>query len=192
MVSTGVLGTLLHTEGNFSNRYGFEYSDQNWRANKIESPAGGMTAGGIHMLDTFIYLFGTLARVQSLSLRRVIKVPMDDTTSMLLRFTSGMSGYLCTITTTARNWSLYAYGTKGWVHMRDNEVLDICLVDGEVETRTFKQIDIERAELEAFSDAVAGKMEYPVPLEDVVHGISTLEAITTSAERNGDAIEVGV
>ena len=190
MLDDGILGTVLHTEGNFSNRYGFDYADQDWRANGVESPAGGMTAGGIHMLDTMFYLFGRLARVQAVSLRRVLQVPMDDTTSMLLRFASGMSGYLGTITTTARNWSLYVHGTKGWVHMRDHELLDVCLVGGEVETRSFEPIDMERAELEGFADAVAGKLVYPVPLDDVVHGVAALEAITVSAQRDSAAVKV--
>ena len=190
MVDDGTLGTVLHTEGNFSNRYGFDYSDQDWRANEIESPAGGMTAGGIHMLDTMFCLFGRLAHVQALSLRQILKVPMDDTTSMLLRFACGISGYLGTITTTARNWSLYVHGTKGWAHMRDHERLDLCLVGGEVETRSFEPIDMERAELEAFADAVAGSSVYPVPLDDVVHGIAALEAISASAKDDGALVSV--
>ena len=188
LVDDGALGTVLHTEGNFSNRYGFDYSDQDWRANHIESPAGGMTAGGLHMLDTMFYLFGRLAHVQALSLRQTLKVPMDDTTSMLLRFASGISGYLATITTTARNWSLHVHGTKGWAHMRDHELLDLCLVGGEVESRSFEPIDMERAELEAFADAVAGKVVYPVPLDDVILGIAALEAIVASAKRDAAVV----
>lgn len=142
------------------------------------------------MLDTLMYLCGHLARVQAVSLRQVLKVPMDDTTSMLLRFTSGISGYLGTMTTTARNWSLYVLGTKGWVHMRDHELLDVCFVGADVDARSFEAIDMERAELEAFADAVVGKSIYPVPLDDVVHGIAVLEAITESAGRDGEAVEI--
>ena len=149
-----------------------------------------MTAGGIHMLDTLMYLCGHLARVQAISLRQVLKVPMDDTTSMLLRFTNGISGYLGTMTTTARNWSLYVLGTKGWVHMRDHEILDVCFVGEDVDARLFKPINIEQAELEAFADAVAGNSIYPVPLDDVVHGITVLEAITESARCDGKAVTI--
>ena len=190
MVDDGTLGTILHVEGNFSNRYGFDYPKQDWRANRTESPAGGMTAGGIHMLDTLMYLCGHLSRVQAVSLRQVLKVPMDDTTSMLLRFTSGISGYLGTMTTTARNWSLYVLGTKGWAHMRDHELLDVCFVGEDVDARSFEPIDMERAELEAFADAVAGNSVYPVPLNDVVHGITVLEAITESAGRDGEPVAI--
>ena len=149
-----------------------------------------MTAGGIHMLDTMFHLFGRIAHVQALSLRQILKVPMDDTTAMLLRFACGISGYLGTITTTARNWSLYVHGTKGWAHMRDHELLDLCLVGGEVETRSFEPLDMERAELEAFADAVARSSVYPVPLDDVVHGIAALEAISASAKDNGALVSV--
>jgi len=68
----------------------------------------------------------------------------------------------------------------------------VCFVGADVEARSFEPIDMERAELEAFADAVAGKSSYPVPLDDVVHGIAVLEAITESAGRDGEAIAISV
>jgi predicted dehydrogenase len=45
----------------------------------------------------------------------------------------------------------------------------------------FPKIDAERAELEAFADAVEGKSAYPVPPEEAIHGIEIMQAAVRSA-----------
>src|SRR5690625_2007286 len=40
-----------------------------WRADPVESPAGGMTALGVHMLDTMQYLLGPITKVSAFSKR---------------------------------------------------------------------------------------------------------------------------
>lgn len=55
LVEAGELGELLHLEGNHSN----ENSNQaagTWRDDPAESPGGGMTGAGLHILDTFVQL----------------------------------------------------------------------------------------------------------------------------------------
>ena len=109
---------------------------------------------------------------------------------MLLRFANGMSGYLTTMTATARAWRLQVFGTLGWVHLTDQRTMITCRLDQEPETRRFEPHDIERAELEAFAIAVAGGPAYPVPTADAVHGIAVLDAIIASAAADGAAVAV--
>ena len=54
----------------------------------------------------------------------------------------------------------------------------------------YPQVDIERAELEAFADAVAGTASYPVPVEDAIHGIAVMEAAIRSAASGGERVAV--
>jgi predicted dehydrogenase len=54
----------------------------------------------------------------------------------------------------------------------------------------YPQVDIERAELEAFADAVAGAASYPVPVEDAIHGIAVMEAAIRSAASGGERVAV--
>lgn len=191
MIERGELGRILHVEGHFSGPSALSYPKEMWRSEAAESPAGGMGGMGIHVVDSFIGLFGSIRSVQALSFRQVLEIPIDDTTAMLFRFANGMAGYLGTLTATARAWRIQAFGTKGWAHLRDPETMDRCLVaDGRVETTTFPQTDIERAELEAFARAVRGEESYPVPLDQVVHGIAVFEAIAASATRDGAAVAV--
>src|SRR3546814_11640769 len=96
-----------------------------WRATGAESPAGGMTGMGIHMVDTMIDLFGSIATVHAQSFRRFVEIDMDDTTSMLFRFENGMSGYLGTIAATTPTWRVQVFGSRGWAAQRDEPRLEI-------------------------------------------------------------------
>ena len=182
MIDGGELGTVTHMEGNFSGPFGLEYNRTMWRANASESPAGGMTAMGIHIVDAFIYLGGPIAKVSAQSSGLVLDVDMDDTTSVMLRFENGGSAYLSTLVATARQWRLQVFGTKGWAQLRDHHVLDVCLIDQqEPATKIYPQTDIEYAELQAFAQACQGGAAYSVTLNEAVHGIAVQDAIIESA-----------
>src|SRR5688572_29750866 len=184
-VKSGALGEILHLEGNFSGNFGLGYQPGMWRATGAESPAGGMTAMGIHILDAFIHLAGPVDWVRCDSHRKAVAVDLDDTTSVLLRLRSGATAYLGTMIATGRIVRVQVFGTKGWLHLLDHHLLDVCDVNGKVERIEFPGVDIERAELEAFADAVEGAGAYPVSPEEAVHGVEVMEAAIRSAARGG-------
>lgn len=190
IVAAGGLGDILHLEGNFSGNAGLGYQSGVWRANQAESPAGGMTAMGIHIIDAFIYLAGPIAAVRCESQRKVLDVDMDDTTSAFARFANGATGCMSTLTATGRMVRVQVFGTRGWLHLLDHRILEICDLDGNVRRVEYPQVDIERAELEAFADAVAGAASYPVPVEDAIHGIAVMEAAIRSAASGGERVAV--
>ena len=189
-VKAGELGEILHLEGNFSGNFGLAYTADMWRATREESPAGGMTAMGIHIIDAFVHLAGPASWVRCESHRRAVPVDMDDTTSVLMGFRSGATGYLGTSVATGRIVRVQVFGTKGWLHLLDHHLLEICDVNGVVTRKEFPRIDAERAELEAFADAVEGKADYPVPLDEAVQGVEIMEAAIRSAERDAEKIKI--
>jgi len=190
LVAAGELGEILHLEGNFSGNSGMRYRPDMWRASESESPAGGMTGMGIHIIDAFIHLAGPIAAIRCESQRRVLAVKMDDTTSVYARFASGVTGYISTLTATSRTFRLQVFGTRGSLHLLGHRMLEICDIDGKARRIEFPQFDIERAELEAFADAVAGAATYPVPVEDAIHGVAVMEAAICSAARDGERLTV--
>jgi myo-inositol 2-dehydrogenase/D-chiro-inositol 1-dehydrogenase len=185
MLRAGELGQPLHVEGNFSGSFGFDYDERAWRADPRETPAGGLTLMGIHVLDAMIGLLGPVAQASAQSARLALKIPLDDTTGGMLRFTSGATGYVSTLTATARLWRLQLFGTKGWAHMTDHHILEIGLVGEPVRRIEYPRVDPERLELEAFARAVRGGEPYPVPLDEVVAGIGALEAFAGSVRCGG-------
>jgi predicted dehydrogenase len=74
-----------------------------------------MTARGIHTLDAMIHIAGLVSSVYAFSERRVLaaSVELDDTTSMLLKFASGVTGYLSTVFVTGELYRVHVFGTKG-------------------------------------------------------------------------------
>lgn len=189
-VKGGDLGRILHVEGQFSGPTGLRIEPGSWRGMATEAPAGGMTARGIHVLDSMIQLCGRVASTYAISERRVLRTGMDDTTSMLFRFSNGATGYLSTIMATGHIWNIHVFGTKGWVEMRGQQTLVFSDLDGKETVREYEAVDIERAELEAFAAAVNGGAAFPVLPDDAVHTTAVLEAVTRSAE-TGHRVVIG-
>jgi predicted dehydrogenase len=184
-IRAGDIGEVLHIEGQHSGPTGYRLKPGNWRATRAEAPAGGMTARGIHTLDAMIHIAGLVSSVYAFSERRVLaaSVELDDTTSMLLKFASGVTGYLSTVFVTGELYRVHVFGTKGWLEIRGDTELLACGLEGEPERITFAVADKEKAALEAFADAVAARQPFMVPPEQAVNGIAVLEAIVVSAER---------
>ncbi len=189
-ILAGDIGDLLHIEGQHSGPSGYKLK-HNWRATRAESPAGSMSPRGIHTLDAMINLGGLVSEVYAHSARRKLQAPidMDDTTSMLLKFKNGITGYFATIFVTGELYRVHAFGAKGWLELRGDTELITRGLDGNPEQITLPVVDKERAELEAFADAVAARQSYMVPADQAVNGIAVIEAIVAS-EETGNVIKI--
>ena len=100
---------------------------------------------------------------------------IDDVT-----FQNGMSPCFATLGATARTMPLQILGTKGWLELRDESPLVFHPMDGSLETIDYPLFGKERAKLEDFADAVAGKSTYPLSDTEAIHGIKVFEAIAVS------------
>ncbi len=183
MVVSGVLGKILHLEGQISGYPGSASGrDQgHWRTVRNENPAGGMTGKGIHLIDQMLWLCGPIESVYARSEKQVIDFDIDDVTTMLLRFKSGPSGYLGTILSTPNYWRLQVFGSNGWAEVRDEKILTLQINGVGKETTTFDPVDTRYLELEAFANAVAGVKPYPVSMDEAINGAAALEAIDLSS-----------
>lgn len=185
LLEAETIGRIVHVEGNYSNAFGLECAPGDYWVMRDEHPVGGMTTMGVHILDMMINLVGRVAAVRALSRRQVLTTEADDTTSLLLDFDSGASGTLSTITVTPRHWRVTLFGTAGQIEMNGYRELVITNADGKREIMDFAKEDMERAELEAFALAVAGKQPFPLPVEQAVHNAAVLEAVIDSVAREG-------
>ncbi|WP_424812142.1 Gfo/Idh/MocA family protein [Roseococcus sp. YIM B11640] len=181
ILASGKLGTLLHVEGQFSGPGGFTFVPGGWRADREESPLGGMGGMGIHMVDMIINLAGRFRDVRVLSKARVLDT-IDDTTAMLATLESGATCTFATLGAATRYWRCALFGSDGLMEMRGHEQLFFRAREGGEEwTRDFDPVDIERAELEAFAAAVAGGPAYPLPLDEAIHGVAVFESMIGAA-----------
>jgi predicted dehydrogenase len=116
-IQSGALGTLLHFEATMTFPNALFLTPDAWRADKEETPCGGLTPMGVHAIDGMIDLGGEIEQVYCQSLHRVVPVDSDDTTSMLFRLKNGASGYLGTITATGPGFSFQVFGSQGSVRL---------------------------------------------------------------------------
>jgi predicted dehydrogenase len=188
LVKCGELGRLLHLEAHFSNEVAGTFSE--WRYSLDESPAGGMTGTGIHMLDVLVALAGPVRRVQALLLSH--KPPPDphDSLSALLEFTSGVSGTLAMVRSTPAYFRLHAFARSASAEVLGRTDLVLRRSGAEPKHESFPPVDSVRANLEAFADAVAGVAPYPIPTGEILDTVATFEAIAKAA-KSGEPISQG-
>jgi predicted dehydrogenase len=180
LVKDGELGRILHLEAHFSNEVAGTFSE--WRYSLDESPAGGMTGTGIHMLDALVALAGPVRRVQALLLSH--KPPPDprDSLSALLEFASGISGTLAMVRSTPAYFRLHAFGREASAEALGRTDLVLRRSGEEPQHLSFPPVDSVRANLEAFADAVAGVAPYPIPTEEILDTVAAFEAIAKAAK----------
>jgi len=196
-IRSGGLGTILHVEATMTFPNALLLEPTQWRAQRDETPCGGLTPMGVHAVDGMIDLCGTIDEVYCQSFRRAVQIDADDTTSMLFRMRDGMSGYLGTLTATGPGFSFQVFGSEGWVRLegmthvagasseeRRTRLFGTCRfqpLKGPSEVWEAERLDVTRAALDAFARAAAGGPPYPITLDEMVHGAAVTEAIVRSA-----------
>ena len=190
MISDGEIGDVLHIEGEQSGPSAYKLKEGMWRASKSESPGGAMAARGTHVMDAMISIAGAVEKISCISERRVLDIDLDDTTSMLMKFKSGISGYLGTIYVTADIWRLHVYGSKGYLLMDAETRLIKKTLDNKETIINYPNANIVGLTLEAFADDIEGKAPFPVTTDEAIDGVAAFEAMVKSAENNSNWISV--
>jgi len=191
-VADGRLGTIAHCHGEQNAPAGLFMDQRSWRALASEAPAGAMTASGVHNLDAMIALFGRIDEVYATSRRRAVAYDAEDTTSVMLGFANGLSASLLCCIATAVSYRLAVFGSKGCGELLTPQLdfhftpVPDAMPAGRhsqpapevIEHRGFNAL---LAELDAFAAAIRGEAPYPIPADEVLHGVAAFEAIVRSA-----------
>ncbi|MBI4366414.1 MAG: Gfo/Idh/MocA family oxidoreductase, partial [Deltaproteobacteria bacterium] len=189
-IAAGEIGMVRHIEGQFSGPPSYQTEPGNWRSNQTESPGGSMTARGVHVIDSMVHIAGVVSTVFAFSDRRLHAIDVDDTTSCLLRFAEGVTGYLGTLHVASPFYRIHIFGSKGALEMRSETELIATDLAGHVERITYDAADKERAVLEAFADAVASGVKFVIAPEQIVNTVAVTEAVAASA-RSSEAVAIG-
>jgi predicted dehydrogenase len=173
----------------------------NWRAAPGESPGGALTAVGVHSLDHMIEFGGRVRDVVCATARHG-PGPADDTTAIFLRFDSGVTGTIFCSVMTATNFSFTLYGTGGLAEISKPTLQQFRFVPASDRPPTgpvtappdeildHAGFDMLNAELTAFAHAIRDKRAYPIPLDEILHGMSVFDAVVRSAA-SGRVEQVG-
>jgi len=183
VVASGSIGEVLHVEGNFTNEHSTRVKG-GWRDDPRESPGGGMTGAGLHVIDAFVNLAGAIAKVDARVFAQ--KAPPDprDAGAALVEFASGATGVLATVRAAPAYWRIMVFGTNGWAEARDENVLTTALVGEKPECQVFPAVDSLGVLLEAFGDTIETGKPFVVSTSDMLDVAGAFEAIIRSmAER---------
>ena len=181
VVATGVLGRIMHIEGHYSNENsGLHFSA--WRDSPGESPGGGMTGTGIHLLDAFVGLGGQVAEVTAQVASFRPGHDPRDAASVMFRFVNGLSGYFGLVRASPFYWRVHVFGDEGSAEALGETEVIVRTRGGKVERREFTKVDSILAEFDAFADAVAGRNPYPITPTEMVNTIAAFEAIIQSMD----------
>jgi predicted dehydrogenase len=188
MVKSGELGKILHVEAHFSNEIAGTFAE--WRYSPEESPAGGMTGTGVHVLDALVAMAGPVRRVQALLLSH--KPPPDplDSLSAVLEFNSGVSGTLAAVRSTPMYLRVHAFSRNASAEALGRTELVLRCSGVEPQHLDFPSVDSVRVNLEAFADAVTGHAPYPIPASEMLDTVAAFEAIAEAVGSDGRICEV--
>lgn len=191
LADEGELGTILHVESNFSSPSAMKWPPSLWRANRVESPGGGLAGLGVHMIDLMTWIGGKALSTMAMSKRRVVTIDIDDTTSALFELASGATGYLGTMCASPHTVTFNVYATKASVFaFVDGNELRIFRAGSEPVVARLDPVPTLRVELEEFADACAGGADFRVAPEEAIHNVAVMEAITRSAAEGGRSVKV--
>ncbi len=188
IVASGELGELLHVEGHNSNENSNRVPD-GWRLSPAESPGGGLTGAGLHVLDTFTHLLGPVRRVRAQRLLRKPEPAPLDTVAALYEFANGSSGVLATVRATPFYWRIHVFGTAGSAEVLGENAIFLHRSGARPQAITLEPADSLLAELEAFADAIRGRAPFPITHAQMLDTTAAFEA-TLRALETGQPVEV--
>ena len=183
LADSGELGPLLHVEGNFSNEVAAGFAA--WRESFEETPAGGMTGTGIHVLDALVRIAGPVHGVHARLLSKKPGPDPWDSLSVLLEFASGVGGTLAAVRSTPTFLRIHAFGRNGSAEAVSRNDSIIRKSGAEPIRLRLQGPDSVQVNLEAFADAVEGRAPYPITPERIANVTDTFVAIA-------DAVRTGV
>ena len=187
-VDAGELGQLLHIEGHFSNEHSNNTAGT-WRDSPEESPGGGITGAGLHVLDAFLNIIGPVKKVRGQLIVRKAPPVARDVASVMLEFANGVSGAFTTVRATPLYWRVHVFGDRGSAESISENELQIHRSNAQPERIALAPVDSLRIELEAFADAVDGRAAYPVSAAEVLRTVATFEAVIRALE-SGATVEM--
>jgi predicted dehydrogenase len=184
VIAGGTIGEVLHVEGNFTNEHSTRVKG-GWRDDPHESPGGGMTGAGLHVIDAFVNLAGPIVKVDARVYAQ--KAPPDprDAGAALVEFASGATGVLATVRAAPAYWRIMVFGTKGWAEARDETVLTTALVGEKPDSQIFPAVDSLGVLVELFGETIETGKPFVVSTKDMLDVAGAFEAIIRSMAEGG-------
>lgn len=185
IVGSGILGELIVLENAFASRVDMS---RRWNSDPAISGGGVLIDNGTHSVDIVRYFLGPIAEVMAVEGKRIQRLAVEDTASVLLRTPDGVLG------TVDLSWSvdrvtdsyLTLYGSEGtisvgWKGARYRQASSPEWVEF---GSGYNKITCMGAQLANFVDAIRGDEAIAVTADDAVASVAVVEAAYASLERS--------
>jgi predicted dehydrogenase len=182
LIAEGAIGEILHIEGHYSNENSTRVRG-GWRDDPNESPAAGMTGGGLHTLDAFVSIAGPIREIDARLFSRKPSPDPRDVVAVLATFESGVTGLMATVRASPVVWRVQVFGTNGYVEAQDEDTVVLAQMGKKPQSTTYPHVDPLRALVEAFADTVAHGTPFPITPPQILDMVGAFEAIVASVER---------
>jgi predicted dehydrogenase len=180
VLSEGQIGEVLHVEAHFCNEHSTRVVAGGWRDDPSESPGGGLTGAGLHLIDALVSLGGPIGEVHARLFER--KPPPDprDVIALQVTFANGGTGQLASVRAAPAYWRVHVFGTKGWAEARDETTLTVAPSGQGPQTQTFPPADSLSVLLESFAEAIERGTPFLVPTGEMLAVVAAFEAAIAS------------
>jgi predicted dehydrogenase len=151
MITSGALGDIVAGNMIFSSPAGLMQPADSWRMNPERCIALVVSQLGVHLVDTFNYLFGLPVEVQATVRSVALSNGVEDLCSGTLEYEGGTCANFTVCYSTARRRVLEVLGTKGSVYADESNIWYRSIESSSApEVTTFPDYDTVREEFEEF------------------------------------------
>ncbi|HEX5936207.1 MAG TPA: Gfo/Idh/MocA family oxidoreductase [Actinomycetota bacterium] len=191
MIDGGELGTVLHLDGMHTAPGGFKPDLPPWRKDPDECPYGGMTALGVHTVDTFNYFVGPAKRLTAFSTRIDGVTDLDEATTVLIEYAAGPLGSINTTYFASPVVSLSVFGTESavWNEEDGSRLFTQPRSDPVRSEQAVETLDTITDEMAEFAKNVRDGGRPETGISEAIEVAAVLEAIGRSVEA-GSTVDV--
>jgi predicted dehydrogenase len=182
MIDAGQLGAILQLEGIHTAAGGHKPDLPEWRRDPVECPFGGMTALGVHTVDTFHYFIGAARRVTAFSTRVHGFNALDEATTVLVEYESGPLASINTTYFAPSVVSLSVFGSDAavWNEEDGTRLFTQARSDPARNEQEVETLDTIVDEMAEFARCIRGEGEPETGVAEAIEVAAVLEAIGRS------------
>ncbi len=184
MIEAGELGTVLQLDGVHTAAGGHKPDLPAWRKDPTECPFGGMTALGVHTVDTFHYFMGPAKKVTSFSTRIHGFNDLDEATTVLVEYQAGPIACISTTYFAPPVVGLSVFGSDAavWNEEDGTRLFTQSRSEAMRTEREVETIDTMVDEIAEFARCIRGDDVPETGIDEAIEVAAVLEAIGRSLE----------
>jgi len=191
MIDAGELGTVLQLDGMHTAAGGHKPDLPAWRKDPAECPFGGMTALGVHTVDTFHYFMGPAKRVTLFSTRIHGFNDLDEATTVLVEYESGQVASINTTYFAPPVVGLAVFGSDAaaWNEEDGKRLFTQARSDPTRSEQEVETLDTLVDEIAEFARCIRGEGVPETGVAEAIEVAAVLEAIGRSIE-SGSSVDL--